>query len=77
VRHCYWSSMMYRDLDSTIAAEILDNHEYGTNDPYDPHNNAQGREVADAAVHDASNDRLFRDCQDRERSGSLRHDRSD
>lgn len=74
IRHCYWSSMMYRDLDSTIAAEILDNHEHGTDDPYDPHNNAQGKEVAESAGADASDSRLFRDCQDRERSGALRHD---
>jgi hypothetical protein len=76
IRHCYWSSQLYRDLDESSATEILENHESDNTDPtgYDPHNNAVGREVGLGS--DLSNDDLWKQCKVKAEDGNLHYDGS-
>ena len=73
-RHCYWSSMMCRDLGDARAAEILDNHESGRNDPHDRHNNSVGREIC-RENPGGDNDTMWGECRKASGEGKLSFDR--
>jgi FG-GAP-like repeat len=73
MRHCYWSARLHRDLDSSTADEILENHEFGHDDPHDRHNNEVGKEIGSNAG-DASNDEVWGQCRDAAVEGSLEFD---
>jgi len=61
LRHCFWAGQMYRDLDEDVAKEILDNHEFGRNNPEDDLNNAVGRSIG-LSNKTANNQTLFDLC---------------
>jgi hypothetical protein len=73
MRHCYWSARLHRDLGSSTADEILENHEFGHDDPHDRHNNAVGKEIGSKAGN-ASNDEVWGQCREAADNGSLEFD---
>jgi len=72
LRHCYWAAQMFRDLSEEAAQEILDNHEFGTNDQQDHHNNKVGREIG-LANKSANNDALWQACEAAAADGRLNY----
>lgn len=75
VRHCYWSALMFSDLelDQDAAQTMLDNHEKGRPDPYDYHNNAVGRSIG-LANKGSDEDALFNACLAAAQDGRLKFD---
>ncbi len=45
VRHALFAAQLFSTLDAETAQTILDNHEFGRNDPFDNENNAVGRAI--------------------------------
>lgn len=45
VRHALFAAHLFFVLDAETAQTILDNHEFGRNDPFDNENNAAGRAI--------------------------------
>jgi FG-GAP-like repeat len=76
VRHCNWSAQLHRDLDSSIADEILVNHEFGKNDKYDNHNNSIGKGIGSKA-DGVDNDGLWGQCKEAANNGELEFDTGD
>lgn len=74
VRHCYYSATLHRDLEEGTADTILDNHEFGRNDPHDAHNNSVGNDVCTEAGSGASNDGLWDRCKEAADTGRLTFD---
>lgn len=73
MRHCYWSARLHRDLDSSSADEILENHEFGHDDPHDRHNNEVGRGIG-ASAGGANNDEVWGQCREAADDGDLEFD---
>jgi uncharacterized protein DUF6973 len=71
VRHCFWSSQLFRDLPPEVAQTILDNHEFGRTDEIDVHNNAVGRSIG-ISRGGSDNDELWNECLKAASDGRLK-----
>ncbi|GAB1308596.1 hypothetical protein KH5_12790 [Urechidicola sp. KH5] len=77
IRHAYWASLMTTYLGSKTAKDILDNHEYSRNDPYDDYNNRVGIYLGKLAKKsNLSNNELFEIIRDAERKGLLANNKN-